>query len=804
MKHTTITKILLPCIFFILSVKANSQHIVLKTDDTEVVLSSGGYYESVKVCGKEILQSKQYPFIIGGSQKELVMPESARIQKGDIHINMKDGGKVVLKTKETNTCVVFEVAEIPSRYDALIFGPLGVTIDDAVGDIIGVAQGNDVAFGFQALTIKTNAGIPPEYSEQIKRQFDYEGEQAQLSVGSIPDYRLAATRTAKGTIFQFSCCNRTKIEYRKVQQINESLVLPVEGEDALIKGAQLAMFGSKRVDALERIGKIEVERGLPHPMYDGEWGKTARSTMRSYLISNFSEDELDWILDKAEIAGFKYIYHSGPFLDWGHFDWDPKFTKSGDEGVKKMVEKSKARGVGMGIHTLSNFLTTNDPYVTPVPSKHLLKQGILEMQEDIDAVQTEIRIKQSDLFAMPMTLNALHVDDELITYGNAETKGDEMLLTGCTRGAFGTKASAHAAKSELFKLWDYPYKTLFPDIVLQDKFADRLSEIFNKTGLEMISFDGLEGCMYTGQDDYATARFVSRFYNALKKDILNDASNLNHYMWHIHSRMNWGEPWGEAMRTGQVENRIKNQDFFRRNLFPRMLGWFLIRLSEKNFECSTLEDLEWALSESAGFDAGYAMSINTRTLRRHGQIDQLLSTIREWDRLREKNVFTEDQKQRLKDPSTEWHLEKKDENKYDLYPLFISKPYRCNLAEMQPGQPGGSDWAWTTPYESRYKIRLKVEGDGTIKDPSFTTPEGVIKFPCEISDGQYLLLSFDGKAQVTDKNYNVLKEVIPQGKAFLPKGSSAVSFSCLLTSEDAPEVVVRYITQGEPERIVVE
>ena len=46
------------------------------------------------------------------------------------------------------------------------------------------------------------------------------------------------------------------------------------------------------------------------------------------------------------------------------------------------------------------------------------------------------------------------------------------------------------------------------------------------------------------------------------------------------------------MRTEQMANRIKNQNFFQRNLFPRMFGWFLIRLVDREFECSTLEDVE--------------------------------------------------------------------------------------------------------------------------------------------------------------------------------------------------------------------
>lgn len=59
------------------------------------------------------------------------------------------------------------------------------------------------------------------------------------------------------------------------------------------------------------------------------------------------------------------------------------------------------------------------------------------------------------------------------------------------------------------------------------------------------------------------------------------------------------------MRTEQMANKIKNQNFFQRNLFPRMFGWFLIRLVDREFECSTLEGCGGALSEAAGFDAGY-------------------------------------------------------------------------------------------------------------------------------------------------------------------------------------------------------
>lgn len=777
--------------------------VELKTSKTNISINDKGFYASIKVAGKEILSTGSYPMISASKEGKVILPRSLEVSGNTFRLKMDDGNIVVLNVAQTPNAIVYEIKEINPEYKQIVFGPLKVNIHEVVGEIVGVVQQGDIAFGMQSLHVKTNGGIPYELAAAYSKFFNYTGKNTELSVSSTPFYNLLAVDTQDGTVFQLSSRNREHVDYRKVQQIDKSLTLPVEGPDAKIVGSKIALFGDQRSNILDRIGKIEVEQGLPHPMINGEWQKVSRSAMRSYLISEFSEKEIDFILDKAKKAGFKNIYHSGPFETWGHFNWKSSFVADGDEGVKKLVKKANSQGIDFGVHTLSNFLTTNDPYVTPVPSKNLLKQGELSLLSDLDNEQTTIEISKSDLFAVPLTLNALQLGYELITFGKFEVIGDKISLTGCTRGAFGTQKLAHKKSETLYKLWDYPYKTLFPDLKLQDEFADRLADIFNKTGIKQISFDGLEGCMYTGQDYYATTKFVKEFYDNLKdkSNILNDASRLDHFSWHIHTRMNWGEPWGEEMRKGQIENRIKNQEYFKRNLFPRMLGWFLVRLGDRKFETTSLEDLEWALSKSAGFDAGYAMSISVPTLRNHGQIDRLLEAMKNWDFLRLNQAFTEEQKTRLKDSETEWHLEKKDENDFLLYPLYISKRFTCNFSEMQPGQPGGADWSWYTPTESPFALRLKVEGDGAISNPSFTTPNGVIKIAGKIKANQYLLLDHDGNAVLTDKNYNTIDTLTVQGKALLPAGSSAVAFACDVDNGSSPEVVIRYITRGKPEEV---
>ncbi|HIA75184.1 MAG TPA: ADP-forming succinate--CoA ligase subunit beta [Dehalococcoidia bacterium] len=43
--------------------------------------------------------------------------------------------------------------------------------------------------------------------------------------------------------------------------------------------------------------------------------------------------------------------------------------------MRKCVEKAKKKGIRIGAHTLTNFIQTHDPYITPVPDKRLARTG---------------------------------------------------------------------------------------------------------------------------------------------------------------------------------------------------------------------------------------------------------------------------------------------------------------------------------------------------------------------------------------------------------------------------------------------
>lgn len=428
--------------------------------------------------------------------------------------------------------------------------------------------------------------------------------------------------------------------------------------------------------------------------------------------------------------------------------------------------------------------------MAPVPSRPLTVP--------VSPEDTEIQVSDTALYETVTSLSTVMIDEELVVY---QTVRDGR-LAGCERGAFGTRPAAHREGALARLLCDYPYKVFFPDISLQDGYAKRLGELFKNTGLSQISFDGLEGCSYTGEGWYACNRFCTQCWEHWgRPDIINDASRLGHNLWHMHTRMNWGEPWGAKMREGMLEGRMQNQDFFRRNLLPRMLGWFLIRLADRRFEATTLQDVEWALSMAAGVDAGYALSAGERVLDNLGGTDEILTAVNRWERLRLSGFLPEALRERLRDPGTEWHLEE-EEDCWLLYPMHITKPMVCDMLEMQPGQPGGADWSGDNPFdEQEYEMVLRVVGSGWIESPALYNSRGMLKFSGRVHGGQYIIYR-QGKALRTDRNYRVIEEIPVTGKGILPAGTQHLGFACDFGGEEGPEVTVRLMTYGQPERIL--
>ncbi|NKB72852.1 MAG: hypothetical protein GKR89_37765 [Candidatus Latescibacteria bacterium] len=597
-----------------------------------------------------------------------------------LHFAPEVTADISLAAKSTH--IVFELSAVNSArpVELASWGPWPTTIGETIGETVGVVRDRDFAIGIQALNAKTLGGRPLT-DDDVMPSYDIfdSGDYADVSL-EFRDRQLyrgdTAVSTEFGSALQAYCRDRSR--QRVIRNWgHESYVAPAH-DDGGVVGAKVALFGCPTSRIMPTLEAIELEEGLPHPTIQGQWAKTSRQATASYLIMDFGEDTIDRAIAATRVAGLEYLYHSSPFETWGHFRLKADQFPHGWDGFKNCVAQAATAGVKIGFHTLSNFTTPNDPYVTPVPDPRLARIGGAQLAKAINQQVRTIGIDEPTFFRQQTTLNAVVIGDEIITYKRLSTSAPWKLL-GCVRGAFGTTAAAHSTGADVGKLMDHGYRVFLSDASLAREQARRIAAFCNHTGALQLSFDGLEGNWSTGMGQYGRTLFTQAWYEgldpALRGTIINDASNPGHFNWHIYTRMNWGEPWYAGFRESQTLYRLKNQYYYSRNLMPRMLGWFALRGD------TSLEDAEWLLARAAGFDAGFSLATDMlfagdQILPGHevasrgpqSNLQALLATVRRWETARMGDAFPDRLKAQLQDIEREFHLEG-DAGGWQLFPV---------------------------------------------------------------------------------------------------------------------------------------
>ncbi len=561
------------------------------------------------------------------------------------------GVQIGIRVRETAAYLALEIvtASPADKIDAVIWGPYPTIIARTVGEIIGVVRDGEVAIGLQVLNMKTLGGDLPN------------------SEGSTWARGIAATPYPWGSTLQAYSINRDRPrvvdawggDYKRMP------VDALKGETVV--GSAIALFMSPEPTVLDLLERIEIAEQLPHPTIDGVWFRKSPLFERSYLISSFGESDVDEMIGYTKRAGLFSLYHEGPFKSWGHFVLRDDQFPNGRRGMKMAVDKARAAGLHLGTHALTNFINTNDPYVTPVPDDRLSVTGASALVTDIDARQGLIEVGSPEYFNNPThdNLRTVKIGKELIQYRAVSTTAPFLLLD-CQRGAFGTTASAHRAGDTVGKLFDHAYKVFFPNFAMQREVARNLADFLNETGVDHIDFDGHEGALASGQGDYALAVFAQDVLAGVHHDLINGTSISKTFYWHIGSYYNWGEPWYGGFNESMQQYRIDNQALFDRNYMPHMLGWYLLT------DSTTLPDMEWMLARAAGYGAGFAMVARPPALRANPRTPALLDAIREWEDARTRHAFTDEQQARLKNPKTDFHLERVGAGQWALHQYVVS------------------------------------------------------------------------------------------------------------------------------------
>ena len=735
-------------------------------------------------------------------------PRSARVKNDSIFLTYNEKFEAILKMTQKDSHLTFELLSLTNHesVDLILWGPYPTTINKIIGETVGVVRGEDYAIGIQSLNIKTLGGYPWNESDRMPA-FDIFHEENPNNMNPNSDgsvlYRIEAAKPTKtGSSLQAYCRNRNND--RIIQDFKHEKIVAPAYDDGGIIGSKIALFGCPVEQALETLAEIEITEGLPHPIINEQWGKIAPEANAAYIITNFNEDNVDDAIDLTKRAGLKYLYHYGKtFENWGHFELYKGEFPSGRKGLKECVEKAKSQGVMIGTHFLSNFITPNDPYVTPIPDKRLAKVGSSVIVNPINAKETEITI-QSPVFFNQMENNSMKtvmIGNELIRYAKVSSHAPWKLLD-CQRGAFNTVASAHNAEREISKLLDHAYKVFLTNTELTIEMSETMASIYNETGLRQISFDGLEGNRSTGLGTYGESLMPYVWYNnlseELKSHLIIDASRTTHFFWHIYSRMNWGEPWYGSFRESQTEYRFKNQAYFKRNFMPGMLGWF------KMTSETSVEDIEWLLAKSAAYDAGYAFVANLETIENNGNSPEILELIGAWEKLRIQRAFSEEQKKVMLDSNKEFSLKEIDSNSWSLSHLN-TKIFKHEHKTKQPGEPLYSTFKFNNIGKEQAFSFIITAVDSDISSITLEINNyKKIKLAVVLKKGQKIKYALGNKATVYDANWKYIKKKNVDFSDFtLNRGENSLNVDCDFIQPDKKATVKFEIRTVEKQEKIV-
>ena len=768
-------RIVIVCTLFIQFLIGSAQEISLKSEGLHLSLSSKGQITALSnpASGKNYLaMGQKAPLLQIRVGNDWYEPSGASFKSGIISLAYQPT-KITAQIKviQKQTHVSFELIKMDAKdkVNAVIWGPYPTIINQTIGEVVGVVRDGEYAIGIQALNPKTIGGV---LSNQE---------------GSNEARGSTAIEQTYGSSLQAFSLDRSKDRKITVWGRPEMPVKAIPNETTL--GSTIALFGAAEPAVLSRLGEIEVAEGLPHALINGTWFKQSPETGRAYLIADFDEKTFDAMLDYTQQAGLASLYHEGPFKSWGHFILDSAAFPNGIAGMKACVDKANKKGIRIGVHTLSTFINTNDPYVTPIPDKRLSVTGSSALAENISATATEIPVASDQYFKniTSSTLHAVKIGDEIIRFREVSQAAPYKLLD-CQRGMYGTKAADHLKGEMAGMLFDYPYNTLFPNVELQQEIAGNLGRFFTETGVSHMDFDGHEGCLSAGEGDYGMQIFADKAIKETNHTLVNGTSRSYHYYWHLCHYWNWGEPWYGGFRESQGDYRLENQPFLERNYMPNMLGWFLLSST------TGAEDIEWMMARAAGYNAGFALVARYKSLQTNPNTAQLLALVKLWQEAYRSKIFSADQITRLKNPENDFHLEK-DSERWKLYP-FKKYKFEHERKNLQPGEPTFSLFEFTNKdAEQPLTFNLTFVGkEGSISNP-WIEVDGYLKLdlPGEYEAGNSIVC--DG---VSIKLYNkkggyvkdiILKQSIPT----LKTGKHNIKFDCRFPEEK--DIINRFIVK---------
>lgn len=525
---------------------------------------------------------------------------------------------------------------------------------------------------------------------------------------------------------------------------------------------------------LDRIDVLERDYDMPRGV---ESRRRAEYPMSYYELRDVTVDNIDRNIELARQAGLKtmVVYYVDFAKACGHYEWRPEYPR-GMADLQEITRKITEAGMIPGIHIHYSKIAVTDPYINDgTPDRRGNVVARFTLSEPIDDAATVITVEECpEGVRMEKGRRLLQLDDELIMFTDV-TKTAPYTFTGCQRGYYNSKASAHAAASEARHLDvdDWPlFIRVDQNSGIQREIAERLGKIYADCGFKFVYFDGAEDIPMPYW--YNVSRSQLEVYNAMTPaPMWAEGAQKSHYGWHILSRGNAFDIFPpERIRPAMKRYTLRCARQVACDFTSVNFGWVnYLAPSDKTIGMQP-DMYDYICSKALAWDSPISLVANMPDLEIHPRTPDNLLAINLWETAKLDRTIPDSVKLAMRDPDTEWTIIPRRGGRVDVRRVTQLTPDSLNAT--MPVR------AFTYPVDAAHTAVIYWNGNG----------ESTVTLPADSPSVE--LSTFDGKRIRThrDKNGRILLPASERRvlKVAMPDAEAREWFLEVLTSQQESQI----------------
>ena len=517
-------------------------------------------------------------------------------------------------------------------------------------------------------------------------------------VGTRPSHatvmQLAVTLTERGGSRlnaawndDYAICLRTTNlqSHGSCQRRKDHTLLSMTSQDApgpKLEGAGAAIIAASPSELKPVLCRFSAAFDLVRNEGDGLASKDLPIARQSYWFLSFAEKDVDQVIDYCRKTGFRQVMlNSGAWCaSVGHFTFKTSQYPNGLDSLRRTVAKLHEHGILVGMHTFASKVSKIDPFVAPVPSRGFCVDMSATLAAAADVKETAIRTGD-DLSQWPGSPvckrkvweghvtkhQEVILDDEIIRYETIGPEGRWDTFLGCQRGAWGTRAASHKAKTACRHFGvdgcinGYIIDQESP---LFQETTSRLAQVFNDCGFDMVYFDGSEDVDRRRYHYFASNAHAVPLSKFKKRPVIHQGGGFPHELWHSFTRTGTVDQYPGTylayLRAGgtiddwptckdHIDRSVRRLIGYEDDMMPAELGWFGINPKRGEYDGLQYDEIEYLMCKSLAYNAPISLQTSFSSMQAHPLTPDLLEIVRRYESVRMAGVVSEATREPLKE-----------------------------------------------------------------------------------------------------------------------------------------------------------